>query len=123
MFTHTMTVKDVYGKTEEELQSYLLPNQRFTAFRPPQMGEEVLLLVQTPRVCEWESSNSDPRIARLIVETTKHEVREFTEILPCPAYGKVGQFYARAPSLSVLAIGCDFNNEGFHYRIFELTKG
>jgi hypothetical protein len=77
-YTTTTTVKDVYGKTEEELQIFLQPGQRFVNFRLPIKWDTVLLYGLQIGVGMWRQAATG-EVPLLIIETTLPS--------PIPAFG------------------------------------
>lgn len=116
MFEYKITPMDVYGETEEYLQRYLKPGQRFVAFREPRPGEKVLVIPS--RVSTWYASTED-RI-RFIIETVQPEVWELTQVIPTPKTVDIGDYWSCEDGNIIRAIRC-FDVKPSE-KVFKLTK-
>lgn len=115
MFEYKLIPIDIYGETEEELQQYLKPNQRFVAFREPRIGEMVLL--QNTELSVRYGTDED---IRLIVETIQPEMWELTQVIPTPKTVDIGDYWSCEDRNIIRAIRC-FNVKPSE-KVFKLTK-
>jgi hypothetical protein len=123
MFEYKLIPMEIYGETEEELQQYLKPNQRFVAFREPRIGEMVLLQ-NTELSVRYRTELSfwyrTDEYIRLIIETIQPEMWKLTQVIPTPKTIQAGDYWSCEDGNIIRAIYC-FNVKPSE-KVFKLTK-